>query len=185
MRTRTRVPVLATNEYTLANYIIDVFINNHNQLINADDLNNVLALLEGYSQTFWRRPLLNYNKYFTVNKHHYVLPNISTGKLTNMPNNHFVGIDSNLNEIVYPELTPEMITINKNVFSKINDLIVHLARSNRGFIDDQIGLAVGDNFVERVAPNDLAYAYLNYIYAEKIAKYGAPLVPTGCDYDDE
>lgn len=179
MRTRTRVPVLATSEYTLTNYIIDAFIDNHNQLINADDLNNVLALIEGYSQAFWRRPLLNYNKYFIVNKHHYVLPNIGTGKLTNMPNNHFVGIDSDLNEIVYPKLNPEMTTINRNVFGKINDLIVHLARGDRKFIDEQIKLAVGDNFVERVAPDDLAYTYLNYIYAEKIAKYGAPLAPTG------
>lgn len=67
-------PIFKTNEYGLANFLIKMHVKQNRPFISSIELNNALVLLEGFSQKYYGRPLVNYQRYFEIYGTHYYLP---------------------------------------------------------------------------------------------------------------
>ena len=174
-------PIFKTNEYGLANFLIRMHVKQNRPFISSIELNNALALLEGFSQKYYSRPLVNYQRYFEIYGMHYYLPYIyqeyktHADYITEEIKHARFEKDGKFTIIKYPKISKDIIeNISKpnQVFIDIKDsALSQLMRSpailNTAIVHhtDRV-LASADSF-STVKPAVLNDLYNNYIYTLK------------------
>lgn len=120
-------PIFKINEYSLANFLIKMHVKQNRPFISSIELNNALALLEGFSQKYYDRPLVNYQRYFEIYGTHYYLPYIYQEYKTHA--------DYITEEIEHARFEKDgKFTIIK--YPKISkDIMENIAKPNQVFID--------------------------------------------------
>lgn len=181
-------PIFKTNEYGLANFLIKIHTSQNRPFISSIELNNALALLEGFSQKYYDRPLVNYQRYFEIYGTHYYLPYIyqeyktHADYITEEIEHARFEKDGNFTVIEYPKISKDImaniqdpnqvfIDIKDSALSQLihspailNTVVVH--HTNRV-------LASAGSFIA-VKPAVLSDLYNNYIYTLKTQVLGSP-----------
>lgn len=181
-------PIFKTNEYGLANFLIKMHVKQNRPFISSIELNNALALLEGFSQKYYGRPLVNYQRYFEIYGTHYYLPYIyqeyktHADYITEEIKHARFAKDGKFTIIKYPKISKgamENVTEPNQVFIDIKDSALSQLMHSPAILNTVVAyhtnrvLASADSFVA-VKPAVLSDLYNNYIYTLKAQALGSP-----------
>ena len=175
------LPIFTTNEYGLANYLIKLYNESHHPFYSNIELNNVLANLEGFSQKYYGRPLVNYEKYFEIIGQHYYLPNImqelkdNADYITEEIEHAKFDQNGKFHVIKYPKISKDImykVDDEDQTFSDIkNTISLMLAHSpsilNTIVVHSTRGAVLKQAEFNPIKPNSLINIYNNYIYTLK------------------
>lgn len=75
--TQIATPIFSANEFSIANLLIKKHIEHCRPIISDQQLNNELAILEGFTQNTYNRTLVRYNHKFILVGTHYYLPDLA------------------------------------------------------------------------------------------------------------
>ena len=181
-------PIFKTNEYGLANFLIKMHVKQNRPFISSIELNNALALLEGFSQKYYNRPLVNYQRYFEIYGTHYYLPYIyqeyktHADYITEEIEHARFEKDGSFTVIKYPNISKdamENVTEPNQVFIDIKDSTLSQLMHSPAILNTVIThhtnrvLASAGSFTA-VKPAVLSDLYNNYIYTLKTQALNAP-----------
>lgn len=181
-------PIFKTNEYGLANFLIKMHVKQNRPFISSIELNNALVLLEGFSQKYYDRPLVNYQRYFEIYGTHYYLPYIyqeyktHADYITEEIEHMRFEKDGKFTVIKYPKISKDiMANIPKSdqVFIDIKDSALSQLMHSPAILNTVVVhhtnrvLASSGSF-SAVKPAVLSDLYNNYIYTLKTQILGTP-----------
>lgn len=181
-------PIFKTSEYGLANFLIKMHVKQNRPFISSIALNNALALLEGFSQKYYDRPLVNYQRYFEIYGTHYYLPYIyqeyktHADYITEEIEHARFAKDGKFTVIKYPKISKDImanIPESSQVFTDIKDSALSQLMHSPAILNTVVVhhtnrvLASSDSFsaVKQAVLSDL---YNNYIYTLKTQVLGSP-----------
>lgn len=168
-------PIFNANEYSLANFIITRCAKASWPILTVNELNYKMALLEGFSQNYYQRPLVRYDSYFKrIDK--YIYSPIITKEFKSICDNF--DNTNNFHVIKYPKLSTKILN-NENaeqVMTDVNDMMTNLINAGTSFIQNTVRLNQKSTS-HVILPTELAELYLNYEYANKTRNYSAPKQP--------
>lgn len=177
------LPLFNANEYSLANFVIASCAKAGWPILTVNELNYKMALLEGFSQHYYQRPLVHYNSYFKRIDKYIYLPIITKefkSICSDFDEIEHAEFDSagNFNIIKYPKLSTKILNSEntEQIMTDISDMMTNLINAGTSFIQK----AVRQNQKSTshiVTPVELAQLYMNYQYANKTHKYNAPKQP--------
>lgn len=174
-------PIFKTNEYGLANFLIKMHVKQNRPFISSIELNNALALLEGFSQKYYSRPLVNYQRYFEIYGTHYYLPYIyqeyktHADYITEEIEHARFEKDGKFTVIKYPKISKDImenIAKPNQVFIDIKDSALSQLVHSPSILNTVIthhtnrALSSAGSFTA-VKPAVLSDLYNNYIYTLK------------------
>lgn len=168
-------PIFNASEYSLANFIITRCAKAGWPILTVNELNYKMALLEGFSQNYYQRPLVHYDSYFKRIDKYIYLP-IITKEFKSICAN-FDNAD-NFHVIKYPKLSTKILNSEnaEQVMTDVNDMMTNLINAATSFIQTTVRQNQKSTN-HTVLPTELAELYLNYEYANKTHKYNAPEQP--------
>lgn len=181
-------PIFKTNEYGMANFLIKMHASQNRPFISSIELNNALALLEGFSQKYYDRPLVNYQRYFEIYGTHYYLPYIyqeyktHADYITEEIEHARFAKDGKFTVIKYPKISKDImanIPESGQVFIDIKDSALSQLMHSPAILNTVVMhhanriLANSDSF-SAVKPAVLSDLYNNYIYTLKTQVLGSP-----------
>lgn len=181
-------PIFNASEYSLANFVITRCAKAGWPILTVNELNYKMALLEGFSQNYYQRPLVHYNSYFKRIDKYIYLP-IITKEFKSICGN-FDNAD-NFHVIKYPKLSTKILNSEnaEQVMTDVNDMMTNLINAGTNFDMMTKLINVATRFIQTtvrqnqkstshvVLPTELAELYLNYEYANKTRNYSAPKQP--------
>ena len=168
-------PLFNASEYSLANFVITRCAKAGWPILTVNELNYKMALLEGFSQNYYQRPLVRYDSYFKRIDKYIYLP-IITKEFKSICGN-FNNAD-NFHVIKYPKLSTKILNSEnaEQIMTDINDMMTNLINASTSFIQNTVRLNQKSTS-HVVLPTELAELYMNYEYANKTHKYNAPEQP--------
>ena len=181
-------PIFKTNEYGLTNFLIKMHVKQNRPFMSSIELNNALTLLEGFSQKYYNRPLVNYQRYFEIYGTHYYLPYIyqeyktHADYITEEIEHARFEKDGSFTVIKYPKISKDImenVTKPNQVFIDIKDSALAQLMHSPAILNTVIThhtnhvLANSDSF-SAVKPAVLSDLYNNYIYTLKTQALGSP-----------
>lgn len=179
--TQIATPIFSANEFSIANLLIKKHIEHCRPIVSARQLNNELAILEGFVQNIYNRTLVRYNHKFTLVGTHYYLPDLAR-KLRD--NKHYITkplvirkINKQMQAITiyqYPKIELGIMNIQdpQHVLDNITNLISDLISFSPDYIntvvmhDTRCCFNAVKNF-EELTPANFKHLYQHYIRATK------------------
>lgn len=182
------LPLFNANEYSLANFVIARCNKAGWPILTVNELNYKMALLEGFSQHYYQRPLVRYDSYFKRIDKYIYLPIITKEFKSICSNFDNTG---NFHVIKYPKLSTKILNSEnaEQVMTDVNDMMTNLINAGTSFDIMTNLINASTNFIQTtvrqnhkstshiVTPTELTELYLNYEYANKTRNYGAPEQP--------
>lgn len=174
-------PIFKTNEYGLANFLIKMHVKQNRPFISSIELSNALVLLEGFSQKYYGRPLVNYQRYFEIYGTHYYLPYIyqeyktHADYITEEIKHARFEKDGKFTVIKYPKISKsamENIPEPNQVFIDIKDSALSQLMHSPAILNTVVmhhtnHVLANSNSSVAVKPAILSDLYNNYIYTLK------------------